>query len=698
MSMPEPARIERDFPVEELHPIALCEGNKKRPVYEIHKWWARRLGSNFRMFLKSAQHESGTRKEILWKSFYQNDGQQNLTLLDPFMGGGTSIIEATKCGFRTVGVDIDPVAWFITKKELEICDTVLVKEEFGRIKEKLEETIKTFYKTKLENGEFAEVIYHFWVDVIKCPDCNFTFEAHPHFKLYESHKKQYQVVFCPDCHTIREIPIDQNRYQCKTCRTYIEINKGTVKSAIYTCPNCQSHGSIRDLSKPGVPISKKIFALEYLHPVTNSREFKAASDYDNELFNKACEMFDQKEKSLLFPRNPIPTENRKDPRPLSYGYTHYYQLFNKRQLLSLSLIYDEILKIKDVNVREFILLAFSDSLASNNMLCSYAFGYRKLTPLFGLHAYRMVTRPVEGNVWGIRFGRGSFTSAISKMLRGKEYCANPYELSYINGKLKKIYTKENLEVMVTSDPQRWYNGDARCLLINKSSEDLFSLQDSTIDLILTDPPYYDNLSYSEMADFYYVWLKDQLKEYKIWNNSSTPYKEALFVSRKTKEEHDRYANGLIKVFHECKRVLKPDGLMIFTYHHKDIKAWKSVAIALIENDFEVTNIFPVRSEGRSGFHSTSGSIKWDSVFCCRSMRSNKKKVLEHQGLKKWIDKNLLIWKKRLDDGGIEFNKADEKSFLFSLAVAHLTRYSVSTENLITMLDEISHSNEVSIWK
>ena len=69
------------------------------------------------------------------------------------------------------------------------------------------------------------------------------------------------------------------------------------------------------------------------------------------------------------------------------------------------------------------------------------------------------------------------------------------------------------------------------------------------------------------------------------------------------------------------------------------------------------------------------------------MRSNRKKVLVRQGLKKWIDKNLLIWKKRLDDSGIEFNKADEKSFLFSLAVAHLTRYSVSAENLITMLDE-----------
>ena len=692
-SVPELARIERDFPVEELYHIALCEGNKKRPVYEIHKWWARRLGSNFRMFLKSAQHKSGIRTKTLWKSFYENAGQQNLTLLDPFMGGGTSIIEATKCGFKTVGVDIDPVAWFVTKKELDICDIEFIKKEFEKIKEKLEKTIKSFYMTKLENGEFAEVIYHFWVDIIKCPKCDFTFEAHPHFRLYESKEKRYQVVFCPDCHTIREIPIDQEKFLCKTCRKSVNVNGGYVKKAIFRCPKCQSQDSIRNLVKPGMPISKEIFALEYLNTISNKSEFKSASNYDHELFQKACEEFNKKEKSLLFPRDPIPTENRKDPRPLSYGYTHYYKLFNKRQLLNLSLIYEEILKIKDVNVREFILLAFSDSLASNNMLCSYAFGYRKLTPLFGLHAYRMVTRPVEGNVWGIRLGRGSFTSAIFKMLRGKEYCANPYELSYSNRKLKKIYTKENLEVTITSDSQKWYDGNARCLLINKSSEELSSLKNSTIDLILTDPPYYDNLSYSELADFYYVWLKKHLKEYKIWNNPTTPYKEALFVSKNTKEEHDRYANGLIKAFQECKRVLKSDGLMVFTYHHKDIKAWMSVAIALVENGFEVTNIFPVRSEGRSGFHSTSGSIKWDSVFCCRPIRLRKKKVLKNQNLRMYINKNLLIWKKRLNDAGIEFNKADEKSLLFSLAVAYLTHYPISTDNVIKILNELnSRSN------
>ncbi|UZE92464.1 MAG: DUF1156 domain-containing protein [Methanosarcinales archaeon] len=688
-NIPELARIERDCPIEEMYHIALREGNKKRPIYEVHKWWARRLGSNFRMLLKSAQHKSGTRIETLWKSFYENSGQQNLTLLDPFMGGGTSIIEATKCGFRTVGVDIDPVAWFITKKELDACDIGLIKREFDRIKGELEETIKSNYKTKLKDGEFADVIYYFWVDVIKCRECGDIFEAHPHFRLYESRKNKYQVVFCPDCHTIKKIPINQNRFLCKICRTYVKVNKGTVKNAIYRCPSCQSQGSMRNLGKPGKPISKKIFALEYLHPVSNSREFKMASDFDYELFHKACEVFDRREKDLLFPRDAIPTENRKDKRPISHGYTHYYQLFNKRQLLSLSLIYGEILKIRDANIREFLLLAFSDSLANNNMLCYYAFAYRKLTPLFGLHAYRMITRPVEGNVWGIKFGRGSFTSCVFKMLRGKDYCVNPYELSYSNGKLKKVYTNESLNVTVTSDPQRWYEREGQCLLINKSSEDLSYLQDATIDFILTDPPYYDNLSYSELADFYYVWLKDQLIKYKIWNQPSTPYKEALFVSRRNKEEHERFVNGLIKVFRECRRVLKPEGLMILTYHHKDIRAWISLATAFLESGFEVTNVFPIRSEGRSGFHSASGNIKWDSVFCCRPTGLKKKRVIKQHYLRRWTNTRMHRWTKRLNDAGTEFSEADAKSLLFSLAVARLTQYPVTTEDAIKLLNGLN---------
>ena len=87
-----------------------------------------------------------------------------------------------------------------------------------------------------------------------------------------------------------------------------------------------------------------------------------------------------------------------DKRPISYGFHRYAELFNSRQLLCLATILRTILNVKEDSLQELLLLAFSDSLASNNMMCYYAFDYDKMTPLFGLHGYNVVTRPVENNV------------------------------------------------------------------------------------------------------------------------------------------------------------------------------------------------------------------------------------------------------------------------------------------------------------
>ena len=114
--------LETSFPIEKLYKLAVKEGNRKKPIYEMHKWWARRLGVNFRMLLISALLSSRRYQSTLWKNFYENDIDFDIMVLDPFMGGGTTVVEANKLGLRTIGVDIDPVAWFITKKEVEQWD------------------------------------------------------------------------------------------------------------------------------------------------------------------------------------------------------------------------------------------------------------------------------------------------------------------------------------------------------------------------------------------------------------------------------------------------------------------------------------------------------------------------------------------------------------------------------------------------
>lgn len=106
-----PRLIETEFPYARLSAIAEAESWRKevhRPVYYIHKWWARRLGSVFRGILLGACLDEG---EDFWKCFYGKNDFAKTVIFDPFMGSGVTIGEAIKLGCTALGQDINPVAY-----------------------------------------------------------------------------------------------------------------------------------------------------------------------------------------------------------------------------------------------------------------------------------------------------------------------------------------------------------------------------------------------------------------------------------------------------------------------------------------------------------------------------------------------------------------------------------------------------------
>ncbi len=140
---------------------------------------------------------------------------------------------------------------------------------------------------------------------------------------------------------------------------------------------------------------------------TCGRFFKRVDEEDLRLWEQARSEFERRREELLFPRQAIPTEGRSDPRPVNHGYTHFWHMFNERQLLCLSILLEAILGIPDRNVRELMLLAFSGALDANNMFCKYETAWHKVSVFFGLHAYHPIERPTENNVWGTEFGRST---------------------------------------------------------------------------------------------------------------------------------------------------------------------------------------------------------------------------------------------------------------------------------------------------
>jgi adenine-specific DNA methylase len=665
----EKVLIESELPIKKISELALIEGNSKKPVYEIHKWWARRLNVVVRSILLSSLLPNDTSEKEFWEKYYSTNSYNDLTVLDCFMGGGTSLVEAKKIGAKTIGVDIDPLACFITKKELEKCDYNAVEEYLKHLKDKVGAKIEKFYLTESE-GTYYPIINVFWVYQVECDSCGRTFDTHPHYKLYHGTKEQY--VFCKDCGEIGKINCDEKIFECTHCYSKTEIENGTYNRGYCYCPTCGNKQRLTDLFRRTKKL--KMFALEY--EKDSQRIFKKADLNDQLLFNSIEEEAQKVLKNYFIPSSQIPIDNN---RPITYGYIYYKDLFNSRQLLSLAIIFNEISSIPDNSLREWLLIGFSDCLASNNLLCNYAYGYRKLTPLFGIHAYTVPVRPVENNVWGSKiFGRGTFTRTIKKLIKAKQYCENVYE-SKLNKKeeIAKVFTGERITSKVTSNPENFYSGEYDSLILNQSSINLDLIRDNTIDIILTDPPYYDNLHYSELADFYYQWLKG-----KIENNAVNPLTEALYVNSNEKKGHKKFEAGLKLVFKECYKKLKQNGLMIFSYHHNKTEAWEVLGKAIKESGFLVTNVFPLRSEGKSGYHSTDNSIKWDSIIVLRKSEKSEPIVDEYESLKNLIS----YWEKYIFDKKLGMKKCDKLSFYRSLAVMVYSQYKKA--NFIKLIETI----------
>jgi putative DNA methylase len=678
------AAIERAlarYPTVEVSALALREGNRKRPVYTMHKWWARRSGAVFRMILLA---ELRRRRESddhdIWSQFYRPTAvPDGFTVLDPFLGGGTTLIEAAKQGANCIGVDIDPVACLITELELLNVTPMRVRERFEEIRSQVEATLAPFYRTE-SDGTPLDVVHFFWVDQVRCPNCKAHTDAHPTFQLaYDSTRKR-QTVVCPLCDSLAEKPLSIRWHECSSCGTHTDLKAPPVHLGRFRCPSCAKEYPLARLFATRMA-APRLFALETLAD-NGSRCFQRATDHDRAIYDRAAALLTRLRSKLPLPKAAIPSKGRSDHRPLIYGVRHYTELFNDRQLLGLGLIARAVMETEDRAVRRLLALAFSQSLASNNMLCGWALGYRRLTPLFGVHSYRKVTRPVEGNLLGLKAGRGSFGNAVRAVLRGCEYMAKPFEYRYRDTRPE--------QVPVSLPRVGEGRGASQVRVLNRSSVDLSPIETNSVDLVLTDPPYFDNLSYSELSDFYHVWLRTLLGADYVGNNQThTPMGAALFGGKRLgsgRHAHRKalFTATLTKVFAECHRVLRPEGSLAFTFHHKSPDAWDCLGSALLTAGFAIDEVVPVRSEGRSGFHSYEGTIKWDSIFFCRPFVSgceppvNDRPCATISAVQRAAS-GARQWSTWIHLSDLEFSAADRASLAMSLVLREFSQcgYDVS---------------------
>ncbi|RLC86515.1 MAG: hypothetical protein DRI79_09900 [Chloroflexi bacterium] len=670
--------IEKGLPIQHLNRVAMAEGNAKKPIYRMHKWWARRLGSVFRMITLAAFAPFEESEMSIWHRFCEGANLQGKIVLDPFMGGGTTIVEALRLGCRVVGVDINPVAWFITKKEIEPVDLESLDAAFHRLEETAGQFIRRYYQTKCPSGHQAEVMYFFWVKVAECGECGARVRLFPNYEL--SRRDHVNVCFCPNCLQIIETKGYDPETTCPACGETFDPRRGVASRGFYVCPECGARRRILDeVRRKGTRLDEELHALEgYCEEC--GRFFKRVDDVDRALWKKAQEEFYRRRESLLIPNQPIPIEGRSDPRPVNHGYDYFWQMFNERQLLCLSTLLEAILELPDRNIRELMLVAFSDCVGTNTTFCKYEIRWHKISPFFGLHAYHPIERPTENNVWGTVYGRGTFTKCFEKVRRAKEYCQRPYERLFdIRGKrFSKHTTGERIEGQVVGrfDALRQNKGSA--LLRCESSEDLSFIPDQSVDAVITDPPYFDNVQYSELADFFHVWLRLGLKDVYPWFESEFSSRpDEIVKNDKLGKTTDFFNQGLRRVFKECHRVLKDDGVMVFTFHHNQTWAWESIAEIILDAGFYVSATPIVRSEGKSGYHSSKGNIRYDAVLVCRKQPSdcNAPAVIKQQ-----ILDDAITWTSKTLESGMAINRVDIFTIVMAKSIEHLTKTMANPNN------------------
>jgi len=411
-------------------------------------------------------------------------------------------------------------------------------------------------------------------------------------------------------------------FECASCGTQQRILKSTRasgKAAPFSGYAVQAYTpepqNLKALQKFFLPYSDDI----------PKKEAAASAEWDQ---RKVTDLAD------YWPKSEIPegvTTTIKDVLPNGHGYTHWWTMFNPRQLLVHSQLVKAICTIGDYSqeTREVLLGGFQQYLRNQNMFCIWNKKADKLEPHFSNNNYYPKNNVVENNVFA-PFGRGNWVASLKGVLKGLEWARMPWEVvsnEYL-GEFSTILSEN-----CTGKSEKTFIGDPvkPASVVQASSTELTHIEDASFDLVITDPPFGDNIQYAELSDFFYVWLRVGLKAlYPQQYSSDLTLKSLEVVTNAAREPSDAdgfYQRLLTECWREACRILKPGGLLAFTFHHSEDAPWVSVLESLFDAGFYLEATYPIRSDETKGDGQFgSQKVEYDIIHVCRKRTEEPKEV------------------------------------------------------------------------
>lgn len=611
--------IEKNYDIKFVAALALREKQIQqnyRPIIAVHKWFARRPGTLFRALLLSEFAD-----RCVEDAYYDAHSFEGITIADPFMGGGTPLLEANRIGCNVVGMDINPMAAWVVREEIEAIDLKAYTKATEDLLDCLSQDVGHLYKTRcpITGRKDADAKYFLWVKTGHCRRCRREFDLFPGYVLAKNVRHPAYVLVCASCGELNEVE-DLYRPGICRCRKPL-VAEGPVHRNRCACPHC-GHVNSSPFHGEGPP-SHRLFAIEYYNPDLKDRPGRLFKKPDREDLARVAEAESlwHRMRPSFVPDDAIP-EGDESSRLHRWGYQRFRDLFNARQLLSLETSARLISRVRDLRLRRALATNFSDLLRYQNMLCRYDMMALKSLDVFSIHGFPVSYVQVESNFLGVRNGKGlpvgsgGFINIFDKYTRAKRYCTEPFEVAF-RGK-RKIAVPMRGEWIGERNPKN-PGGAERQVDIRCASATEVALQPSSLDAVLTDPPYFGMVQYGELMQFCYVWLRKLMGgNFPGLELVTTRHEDELTGNETAERGLEHFAEGLAKVYGRMAQALKPGAPLVFTYHHNQQDAYLAVGMAILDAGLTCSASLPCPAEmgGSIHIHGTGSSIL-DTVFVCR---------------------------------------------------------------------------------
>lgn len=573
-------------------------------------------------------------------------GLSDIAVLDPTAGGGSIPFESARLGFETFGNDLNPVASVIERAtiQLPLEFGLALKSEYERIAARFvarrEARLAPFFP---EEPEANCIPTNFlWSRTIRCPHCEGMVPLSPNWRLG------------PDGTGVRLLPQRGNGPGDGKRHTRFEIvrkvsdqSSGTVSGGDATCPfdDCQrliSGDHIKAEAQAG-RMGEQLYAVVFKRRIETRtkagkrgkdkweygyRAPRPQDDVSEQVAAALAEKMPEWEALDMVPTEEIGELSNYDRGHRMYGMYRWTDFFSPRQLLEHAVsvevfraTLDEELgsgRSSEATAAAFIYLSFAlDKLRDYNSRQTRWHVQREvMVNTFDSHNFSMrwsyaeMVLLVEGTGfdWAIE-QTGKCIGELTQLMRPESAAAS---------------SQAGLDFDGTSSP----DAPPRVTLTCKSGDGLDHIGDASIDAVVMDPPYYDNVMYAELSDFFYVWLK---------RTAGYVYPE-LFRRQLTDKENEAVANPakfkdqkgakalagrdyqqrMAAIFTEMRRVLKPDGIMTLMFTHKATGAWDALTTGLIEAGFAITASWPINTEAEGSLHIKDKSAANSTIFLvCR---------------------------------------------------------------------------------